>query len=427
MGPILRVYAVRQYASRGCHGTQPDKTMPANRNLHKLHDSFVVPEGNEFSDEFYTRDLPPGAEEIKKILDHINSYFHEDYAVSFTKHVAEFLDRMYFRSRWVGFDELPKRNNPPLPIIYISNHSGMAFPWDAIIFSSGLLKRAGYQLKDAARPLIYKLLAETDYLNPYMMQNFWRKVGCIDATLDNFEAIMHSSLADVLVYPEGVGGISKGFDKRYKLQHFSLSFTRMALKYKVDVVPVATINGEYINPYSYRIDQINKAIQKIVKLPFLPVGPLLGLLPASPWAFYFGMPARLTYVMGEPIKIYEMTDKDPAKISKGELRHITNHVQQKMQAHIDASEAEYGRDPYQWDQLIETWKSNLDKLLYTLPSGWPLLFAEHDRQYEEHKEVTLDYSNMGFVQALARNPDKAAYLVPFAGWLPLLRKAKLFS
>lgn len=86
---------------------------PPNRHLHKMHDSFVVPEGNEFGDEFYERNLPPGAAEIKQILARTNEHFHEDYAVSFTKNVAEFLDRMYFRSRWVGFEELPKRNNPP--------------------------------------------------------------------------------------------------------------------------------------------------------------------------------------------------------------------------------------------------------------------------------------------------------------------------
>lgn len=397
---------------------------PPNRHLHKISEGFVVPEGNEFSDEFYER--KPGADEIRKILTEINQYFHEDYATSFTKNVAEFLDRMYFRSRWIGFENLPKRNNPPLPLIYISNHSGMAFPWDAIIFSSGLLKRAGYQLKDAARPLIYKALSETPYMNPYMMEHFWRKVGCIEATLDNFEAVMHSSLADVLIYPEGVGGISKGFDKRYKLQHFSLSFSRMALKYKVDIIPVATINGEYINPYSYRIEEINKAIQKALKIPFLPIGPMLGLLPASPWAFYFGMPAKLTYVMGEPIKIYEMTDKDPEKITKGELRHLTNQIQQKLQNHILEAESQYGKDPYEWDELIELWRSNLDKILYLLPSGWPLLFAEHDRQYEEHKAPEIDYGNAGFLQALAKNPDKAAYMVPFAGWLPLIRKALRF-
>lgn len=397
---------------------------PPNRHLHKMSEAFVVPEGNEFSDEFYER--KPGTDEIRKILTEINQYFHEDSATSFTKNVAEFLDRMYFRSRWIGFENLPKRNNPPLPLIYISNHSGMAFPWDAIIFSSGLLKRAGYQLKDAARPLIYKALSETPYMNPYMMEHFWRKVGCIEATLDNFEAVMHSSLADVLIYPEGVGGISKGFDKRYKLQHFSLSFSRMALKYKVDIIPVATINGEYINPYSYRVEEINKAIQKALKIPFLPIGPMLGLLPASPWAFYFGMPAKLTYVMGEPIKIYEMTDKDPEKITKGELRHLTNQIQQKLQNHILEAEAQYGKDPYEWDELIELWRSNLDKILYMLPSGWPLLFAEHDRQYEEHKSPEIDYSNSGFLQALARNPDKAAFMVPFAGWLPLIRKALRF-
>lgn len=98
-----------------------------------------------------------------------------------------------------------------------------------------------------------------------------------------------------------------------------------------------------------------------------------------------------------------------------------------MQDHLTESESQYGKDPYHWDEFIETWRGNLDKLLYMLPSGWPLLFAEHDRQYEEHKSVDLDYSNAGFLKALARNPDKAAYMVPFAGWLPLLQKAHLFS
>jgi hypothetical protein len=98
---------------------------PPNRHLHKMNDSFVVPEGNEFSDEFFERDLPPGVDEVKKILSKINEHFHEDYALSFTKHVAEFLDRMYFRSVNIdysnaGFAKALARNPDKAAYMYLS-------------------------------------------------------------------------------------------------------------------------------------------------------------------------------------------------------------------------------------------------------------------------------------------------------------------
>ena len=41
------------------------------------------------------------------------------------------LNRSYFRSRFVGFEK-PILDRPGAPIIYASNHSGMAFPWDGM-------------------------------------------------------------------------------------------------------------------------------------------------------------------------------------------------------------------------------------------------------------------------------------------------------
>ncbi|MBK8396424.1 MAG: 1-acyl-sn-glycerol-3-phosphate acyltransferase [Leptospiraceae bacterium] len=77
---------------------------------------------------------------------------------------------------------------------------------------------------------------------------FWKRVGGVDATLDNFDSMMKLKESNVLIFPEGIAGIGKGFDKRYQLQQFSSSFIRMAIKYKTDIIPVSVVNGEYINP-----------------------------------------------------------------------------------------------------------------------------------------------------------------------------------
>ena len=73
--------------------------------------------------------------------------------------------------------------------------------------------------------------------------------------------------SNILIYPEGVPGIGKGFNNKYQLQRFSTSFIRMAIKYKTDIIPISTINAEYINPWSYNIGWITKLVNKI-GMPF---------------------------------------------------------------------------------------------------------------------------------------------------------------
>ena len=70
----------------------------------------------------------------------------------------------YFRTEFVGFDANEQRVHPDRPLIYASNHSGMAFPWDAIIFASQTLKAQNYELKKNTTGLGRKnaQLQETD-------------------------------------------------------------------------------------------------------------------------------------------------------------------------------------------------------------------------------------------------------------------------
>ena len=63
--------------------------------------------------------------------------------------------------------------------------------------------------------------------------------GQIVGTRENCRALFERE-ASVLVFPEGVRGCNKTFDKRYQLQRFGLGFMRLALECGVPIVPVKT-------------------------------------------------------------------------------------------------------------------------------------------------------------------------------------------
>ena len=220
---------------------------------------------------------------------------HEHFDLRFTKQfirkVVKYLSDYYFRSTFIGFENLPRRNNPEVPLIFTSNHSGMAFPWDGIMLTSGLFEMLDYG-PDSMRPLTSPMLSESILMNPYLYENLWKIVGSVDATFLNFETMMLQNEHNLLIYPEGVPGIAKGFNRRYKLQRFSSSFITMSIKYKTDIVPILTVNGEYINAYAYRSGWLNKLVNKI-GIPFFPVGLISLFIPLQPWIFYMGFPAKL--------------------------------------------------------------------------------------------------------------------------------------
>ncbi|MBK8442096.1 MAG: hypothetical protein IPL35_01190 [Sphingobacteriales bacterium] len=215
--------------------------------------------------------LPPDLESNRRIYD---EYFDIEFAVQLSKHVLEILEQYYFRTRLINFELPIERNNPDRPLVFAGNHSGMAFPWDGIIFASLYLKMNNYQLKNATRPLSAPLLSRSTLMNPFLIPDLWKRVGCIDATFPNFETMMYYPNSNLFIYPEGVPGIGKGYNRRYRLQRLSSSFIYMSIKYKTDIVPVYTVNGEYINPQSYSIPWLNRLTEKI-GIPFIPIGLLL--------------------------------------------------------------------------------------------------------------------------------------------------------
>ena len=355
---------------------------------------------------------------------HIYSdYFDEEFTRTMDENILQLLDRVWFRSRLVGFEPFPQRNNPDRPLIFASNHSGMAFPWDAIV-ALGHLFRALPNQRDLPRPLSAPLLSKTVLMNPYLVKNFWKKCGCVDATTLNFETMMYYQRHNLMVYPEGVPGIGKGFNRKYQLQRLATSMLRMSLEHGTDIMPFYTINAEYLNPYAYSFEPINRLTKKI-GIPFLPLTLLLLLVLVQPWAFYLALPAQLSFVMGTRIRLIELTNKKHDELTRDEYLALSEQVRQRMQVELDAAVLAHGQQPYRWRELWQRMKENWRYFPFFLPFAWPAAFAEFERRYVQRgeRDFSMNLDKPGtFWKLLWRNPLVLAYFIPLLGWIPLAIK-----
>ena len=375
----------------------------------------VQPIGSEFG-------LTPEIKANQKIY---FEYFDKDYSQTLAIHFGEFLMAYYFRARVIGLDELPERSNPDRPLIYISNHSGMAFPWDGMMMTARFLREAGYDWKKAIRPLAAPMLSSSKLMNPFLVQDLWKKVGAVDATFLNFETMLFYNHSNLMLYPEGIAGIGKGYNHKYELQRFSSSFVYNSIKYRTDVLSILTVNGENINPHSYSIKWIDKLVNKF-GIPFLPLGLLTPFLLLQPWLFYFAFPAKLTFVMGKRYKPYEMTDKSIEELDRDELRDLAEEIRLDMQKDLDKAVEEHAQLPYSIKEHFRILWNNRHLLPYTVPQGWPLLMAEFEHAYKKHKETgeefKMDLGRFSTIKILFRNPFLLSFFLPIIGWIPILIK-----
>ena len=365
-------------------------------------------------------ELPPPAIRANQHI--YDDYFRPDFTTTLDNNLLQLLDRVWFRSRLVGFEDFPQRNNPSRPLIFASNHSGMAFPWDAIVALAHLWRTL--PRPDMPRPLSAALLSKTALMNPYLIRDFWLRVGSVPATTLNFETMMYQQEMNLMVYPEGVPGIGKGFNRKYELQRLATSMVRMSVEHDTDIVPFYTVNAEYLNPYAYSVDWVNWLFKKI-GIPFLPLTVLLLLVLVQPWAFYLALPAQLTFVMGTRIRARDLTSKPPAELTRADYLALSEDIRQRMQRELDAAVATHGQRPYRWRELWQRMKDNWRYFPFFLPFAWPVAFAEFERRYvkrgERNFQLPLDRPGE-FWRYLWRNPLALAYFVPLLGWLPLALK-----
>ncbi|HEX5761355.1 MAG TPA: 1-acyl-sn-glycerol-3-phosphate acyltransferase [Thermoanaerobaculia bacterium] len=334
--------------------------------------------------------------------------FDPEYTASVVEEVFGPIVRHYFRAELLGAEKLPAHG----PLILAPNHSGNAFPYDGMVLDGLLWQRDGLRGEAKLRSVFEKELAVTWWMRPFGLDNFWRRCGGIDLTFDNFDRLLARG-ERLIYYPEGVPGIGKGFFRRYQLQRYSTSFVLLAARHGAAVYPVSIVNAEWVIPFCFTVPALDRLMQRLFRVPFLPL-PAAPLALLFPWMWYLTLPARMIFVVGEPLDMaarlraagIDLDDPDRAK-----LREVAEGVRRDCQGELDRQVAVHGRRPYEGKSLRrELWAARR-RLLSLLPCGWPVSFVRHDR---DRRRPPARHR----LHALLRDWDLLGFYLPF-GW-PLL-------
>jgi 1-acyl-sn-glycerol-3-phosphate acyltransferase len=217
-----------------------------------------------------------------------------------------FLKDRYFRVESHGTEHIPSEGR----FLLIGNHSGQ-LPFDAMMVGTTVLT-------EAPRPRLIRSMVERWSADlPFVSELFVRS-GQIVGDPRVCTRLLEADEA-VLVFPEGVKGISKLFSQRYQLADFGHGFMRLALQTKAPIVPFAVIGAEEQAP----------AIADI-----RPLARLLGL-PAAPVVFPqllpIPLPTRYRIWFGEPMSFHGAVDDDDAVVA-GHVKKVKNTIQRMVDA-----------------------------------------------------------------------------------------------
>ncbi|HEX5973276.1 MAG TPA: 1-acyl-sn-glycerol-3-phosphate acyltransferase [Gemmatimonadaceae bacterium] len=330
--------------------------------------------------------------------------FDADWARSIMTTTIDPLLRLWFRAEIVGAERIP----PKGPVILAANHSGNAFPYDAIALDALLWSRDGMTDASKFRTVYEYELSLVWWMRPFGIDDFWRRGGGVDMTFDNFDALLRRG-DRTLYFPEGVPGIGKGFGRRYQLQPFHTSFVRLAAEHDVPVLPLYVVNGEWIHPLGYTFGWLDWLMQRLFIVPFLPL-PIGLLAVVFPWMWYLAFPAKLVFVVGEPVDVRAIVRDAPT------MRAATDTVRALMQRGLNESVQRFGRTRYGIPQLWRALRRAPRGRWRAIPTGWPLSFIRHERDRERPPARNR-------LHAILRDLDLVAFYLPF-GW-PLLSLARM--
>ena len=199
--------------------------------------------------------------------------------------LARFLFQRWWRVSLRGLANVPRRG----PVLLVGNHSG-AIPVDAMMLAYALDHEHGDSPRRVARVLYDRFIDGIPAL-----ADLYRRTGGVPARFSTADALLRRGEV-VVIFPEGVGGVAKLFDERYRLQRFSTSAARLAFAQRVPVVPFAVVGAEEAYPVIGRSEEAGARVGAPY-LPITPFFPLLGPLGALPlptkWSITFGSPIRL--------------------------------------------------------------------------------------------------------------------------------------
>jgi 1-acyl-sn-glycerol-3-phosphate acyltransferase len=265
--------------------------------------------GQKLREWTYELGGPGTRERLEKLTPPRNEYgvdpygFDIDYSIAAAAPFA-WLYRKYFRVTLHGIERVPADGR----VLLVANHSGQ-LPFDAAMIAVALLL-------EMDPPRIVRALVERWVPTLPFIAPFFARLGQVVGTPENCRRLLAAGEA-MLVFPEGVRGLTKTFDERYKLRTFSTGFVRMALEAGAPVLPVGVVGAEEQAPSLVDL----KPLARLLGLPALPITPYLLPLP---------LPTHYHLHFGEPLRLTGSPDADDA-----ELERQAGEVQAAVQGLLD--------------------------------------------------------------------------------------------
>jgi 1-acyl-sn-glycerol-3-phosphate acyltransferase len=210
--------------------------------------------------------------------------------------------RSYFKVRVFGAENVQNH-----PYLIVSNHTGQ-IPLDAMLLTIAFLM-------DVSPPRVLRAMIERFMAQLPFLGDLTAQTGSILGDRANCEFLIDNG-ESILVFPEGVRGISKNTPDFYKLKSFSQGFYRIALQKKTPILPVCVIGAEEMFPLVFHA----KKLARMLKIPSLPLS--ANLLP---------LPSPIDIYIGKEIPIPDhINSESPDKDIKENVFHIENTIKRMI-------------------------------------------------------------------------------------------------
>jgi 1-acyl-sn-glycerol-3-phosphate acyltransferase len=216
--------------------------------------------------------------------------------------VLDFFYERYWRVSVQGASHVPAG-----PVLLVANHSG-ALPLDGPVLQQAL-SRERPDLQEA------RWLVEDQVFHAPMLGTLMNRLGAVRACPENALRLL-DELRPVIVFPEGIQGLSKPFAQRYQLKRFGRGgFVKLALRTGAPIVPVAIVGAEETAPL------FGKLPASLLGLPYLPLTP-------PP------LPARWIIRFGDPISMGDLPPE--AAEDMPQVQRLTERTRESIQGMLQA-------------------------------------------------------------------------------------------
>jgi 1-acyl-sn-glycerol-3-phosphate acyltransferase len=222
--------------------------------------------------------------------------------------LLRFLYRVYFRVETRGTRDIPQGR-----VMFVGNHGGQV-PIDGLLAASAIALEA--DPPRIVRSMVERWVPTLPFVSPFMA-----RCGQVLGDPANSRYLLEQEEA-ILVFPEGVQGISKTWRNRYRLQEFGSGFMRLALETRTPIVPVAILGMEDAIPAL----ATSKTLARLIGAPSFPI------TPTFPWLLPLGLlpyPVKVRITFGEALRFRGDPNEEDEVIDR-KVAQVRDTIQQML-------------------------------------------------------------------------------------------------